>query len=208
PFVSHTGRQHLAADFFHLFDALAGRHARLGGAQDRSSGIHVVAADVDGTADLLDVQHGPQRHHLAAVVAYFQQLDTARIVAELAVGLDVDLPGSAEKVEIVDVKGAQKRLKRIKYVLRIDAHRLALIAVKVHVQLRHIGAEYTKEVFDFVAFSRPVDHTLDLLFELADAVVAAVLNDDLESTGRAEAGNRRRRPDRHLRFGNLLLQTG
>src|SRR5262249_25004543 len=188
--------------------ALAGGHPRLGGAQDRSRWIHVVAADVDGTADLLDVQHGPQRHHLAAVVTYFQELDAARIVAELAVGLDVDLPGSAAKIEIVDVKGAQKGLKRIKNVLRINAHRLALIAVEVHVQLRHIGAEDTKEVFDFLAFPRPGDDPIDLFFQLNNAMVAAVLNDDLEPAGRAEAGNRRRRPDRHLRFGNLLLQPG
>ena len=42
--------------------------------------------------------------------------------------------------------------------------------------------------------------------QLDDAQVAAVLDDDLEAAGRAEAGHRRRREQRHRRLGNLAVE--
>ena len=48
------------------------------------------------------------------------------------------------------------------------------------------------------------DDAIDLLLQFDDAEVAAVLDDDLEAAGRAEAGHRRRREQRHLGLGDLL----
>ena len=55
-------------------------------------------------------------------------------VAELLVGLDVDLPGPAELVEIVDVVGAQVDLQRVEDVADRDAQGQALGAVDVEVE--------------------------------------------------------------------------
>src|SRR5439155_4051824 len=143
PFEPHPGGQDLIADPLHLFDALSGGYAGLGGPENGGGGIHVVAADVDRPADLAHAQGGAQRHHFALGVAYLEKLDLARIVAKLPSGLDNHLPGAAEAVEIVDVKGAEINLQRVENVLGIDSHRFALFAIEVGVELRHIGPEDT-----------------------------------------------------------------
>ena len=91
-----------------------------------------------------------------AGVAHLEQLDLVRVVAERALGLHDHLPGAAEPVEVVDVVGAEVDLQRVEDVLGVDAHRLALVAVEVHVQLRHVGPEHGEQVLDLVALAQTV----------------------------------------------------
>ena len=83
------------------------------GAVDRGRREHVVADDLDRPGGVADLGHRPQRHHVAVGVADLELLDGLRIHAEGGVGLDVDLPGAAEAVEVVDVVAAQVRLQRV-----------------------------------------------------------------------------------------------
>ena len=54
-------------------------------------------------------------------------------------GLQVDLPGAAEQVEVVDVVAAERRLQRVEHVADADAERLHLVAVDIEVELRRVG---------------------------------------------------------------------
>src|SRR5262249_54826810 len=117
-----------------------------------------------------------------------------------------DLPGAAKTVEIVDVNRTEKSLERVKDVLGIDAHRLALVTVQIRAKLRHVCPENREEFLDLVALTRPVNDGIDLPLQLLDTQVAAVLDDNLETARRREARYRRRRVDRHFRLGDFLLQ--
>ena len=56
-------------------------------------------------------------------------------------GLDIDLPGAAEQVEVVDVEPAERRLQRIEDVGDLDAQHLRLVAVDIETDLRRVGGE-------------------------------------------------------------------
>ena len=56
-------------------------------------------------------------------------------------GLDVDLPGAAEQVEVVDVVAAERGLQGGEDVAHLDAQHLRLVAVDVEIDLRRVGGE-------------------------------------------------------------------
>ena len=118
-----------------------------------------------------------------------QVLDCLRNVG---VGLDVDLPGAAEAVEVVDVQRAEVDLQRVEHLVIDTPMRLGLGAVDVQVQPRRVGAEAGEQALQLglcsalgrrcrrrrpAASSRPA--------------VAAVLDHDLEAARRAQALHRR-----------------
>ena len=59
-----------------------------------------------------------------------------------------DLPSAAEHVEIIDVERTEVDLKRGEDVAGVDAHRLALIAIEIDVELGRVGAEHRKQTRD------------------------------------------------------------
>ena len=90
-------------------------------AVDRRGGVHVVAVDDERTGVVF---HGRQRadgNHVALGVADLQA-HILRLHAEGYVGLDGDLPGAAEEVEVVDVQSAQLGLQRVEGVTEHHAH--------------------------------------------------------------------------------------
>ena len=61
------------------------------------------------------------------------------LVAKLRIGLNVDLPGAAEDVEVVDVVAAERRLQRVENVADLDAEHLRLVAIDIEIDLRRVG---------------------------------------------------------------------
>ena len=106
---------------------------------------HVVAGDLHRPGGVAHLGHRPQRHHVAVGVADLELPDGLRVHAEAGVGLDVDLPGAAEAVEVVDVVAAQVRLQRVEDVGQRHPHRLDLLPVHVHVELGRAGAEAVEQ---------------------------------------------------------------
>ena len=76
-----------------------------------AAAIHVVAHHHHRAGRFLDPDQRRQRRHAALVVGHLQLLELANLRAETGLGLDVDLPGAAELVEIVDVIGCQHGLQ-------------------------------------------------------------------------------------------------
>src|SRR3546814_465543 len=54
----------------------------------------------------------PNRHHLALVVLHVDPIDVVDLRAVVGLGLDVDLPGPAEEIEVVHVIAAERGLQR------------------------------------------------------------------------------------------------
>ena len=122
-------------------DHLARADARLEVPADGRGRVEVVAVDEDRAADFADVGQRAQRDHLSLVVADLQQIDVVDLVAEIALGLDVDLPVAAEGVETVDVERAEIDLQRLIHVVQRYSQRGDLGPVDVQVELRRGGAE-------------------------------------------------------------------
>ena len=143
------------------------------------------------------VNHRPQRHHVAIGVADLELFDGLRVHAEGGVGLDVDLPGAAEAVEVVDVVAAQVGLQRVEDVGELDPHRLDLHAVDIHVELGGAGAEAVEQADQaglLVALGR---QGIRLGLQGVEVDVAGRLHHQLEAAGVAQAPHRRRPKDEH-----------
>ena len=107
--------------------------------------------------------------------------------AERRVGLDVDLPGAAEAVEVVDVVAAQVRLQRVEDVGQRHAHRLDLLAVDVHVELRRAGAEAVEQADQAGLLVALGGQVVRLGLQRVEVDVAGRFHHQLEAAGVAQA---------------------
>src|SRR3546814_1645208 len=104
----------------------------------------------------------PNRHHLALVVLHVDPIDVVDLRAVVGLGLDVDLPGPAEEIEVVHVIAAERGLQRGKDVIDRHAERLGLLAVDVEIELRRIGGEGREHASQRRILIRSEAHTSEL----------------------------------------------
>src|SRR4051794_36586439 len=113
--------------------------------------------------------------------------------AELRIGLRHDLESSPKPIEIVDVERAEIDLHGLEQVLQWHTLRLGLDAIDFCVELRHVygeSREQSSQAGGLIAFA---DDCLCVLCEGVVALVAAILDEHLESANGPEAIHRRRR---------------
>ncbi len=115
--------------------------ARAGVGVDGGGRVHVVAHHHHRTALEAHRREGRQRHHLAEAVAHLELLDVLDRLAEDVPGLHVDLPGSAEAVEVVDVVRPEVGLQRRADVVDRHAAVLGLRAVDDQLHPGRVGPE-------------------------------------------------------------------
>ena len=121
------------------------------------------------------------------------------------IGLDVHLPGPAVLIEIVHVVGAQVDLQGVEDVADLHAVEHALGAVDVQVQPGRVGPGAVEKVRQPVGVAAPGDDLVAEPLQLVEAQVAAVLDDQLEAAGRAQAVDRRRAEGRDNRPPHFLV---
>ena len=109
------------------------------------------------------------------------------LAAERLIGLDVDLPGSAELVEVVDVVGADVDLQRVEDVADADAQGLALGPVDVEVEPGRVGAGAVAQAGQARRFVAAGDDLVADALQFGQAEIAAILDDELEAAGGAQA---------------------
>ena len=79
---------------------------------------------ITGPLDVADAGHAsPSGTIPPLLVADLELLEVLDLLAEVGVALDVDLPGPAEAVEVVDVERAEVDLERVEHLGHRDAHR-------------------------------------------------------------------------------------
>jgi hypothetical protein len=100
--------------------------------------------------------------------------------------------GPAEQVEVVDVVTTHEHLQREKYVAQRKAIRLDLVTVDLVLDLRRAVVVVRENEAEFGSFARLGQELLQRLRKRLRVPTAAVLQDELESTRRAQAANRRR----------------
>ncbi len=142
-----------------------------------------------------DLDEGRQRDHLAAVVAHLQLADLLGRQAELLVGLDVDLVGTAEAVEVVGVQRAEVDLHGVEYLVDGHAVGLGLLAVDVGVHLRHVDLVAGEQPGQFRIVRALGDDVLHLAVERLVAEIAAILHLHAEAADGAQALHGRWRED-------------
>ena len=154
PLGLHGVREGFVGKGVHQFDGLARADARPRRAVDRRRRVEVVASDHHRAADFAHVGQRAQWYHLLLLVADFQQVHLFDAAAKLALGLEVDLPGAAELVEVVDVGRAQVGFQGVVDAAQGDAQRGSLGAIDVQVELRGVGAEEGEHALQIRAILR------------------------------------------------------
>ena len=112
--------------------------------------------------------------------------------AEPRSGLDVDLPGPPELVEVVDVERAEIDLQGVENVADLNAQGHALGPVDVEIQPRRIDAGTVEQILQSRRLVARGDDLVADALQLVKAEVAAVLDDELEAAGGAQSVDRRR----------------
>ena len=149
PFVAVAGRQRRRRDALHRGERLAGTVAGFRRAVDDGAAVAVIAHHGLRPLHELGLGQRAHRHHAALGVAHVDALDIVLALAKRRVGLDIDLPGAAEHIEVVDVETAQRRLQRVEDIADLDAEHLGLVAIDIEIDLRRvggIGAEHAGEL--------------------------------------------------------------
>ena len=124
-------------------------------------------------------------------------------VAILALGLDVDLPVTAEGVEAVDVERAEVDLQRLVQVGQRHSQRRDLGPVDVSVELRGGGAELRGHADHLRLLFQLADQLVGLLLQRVQPQPGAVLDHQLESAGHAQPRNGRGPEGQHPRVLDL-----
>src|SRR5262249_16950803 len=147
--------------------------------------VEVVPHDHDRAADLLERGHRAQGYHPAAIVAETEPFQVFDLFPERHVTLHVHLPGAAEPVEVVHVQRAQVDLDPREDPGHTAPQHLDHGAIDIEVQPGCTSAEPGEESSQIGVFRALGDGRIHNVLQRIGAVVAAVLDDDLETAGRA-----------------------
>ncbi len=154
---------------------------------------------------------GAERDHLAGGVAGLQAQQVLRLQAEGLIGLDVDLVGAAEAVEVVDVERAHEDLHGLEEVGQAHALRPRLLAVDVGPDLGHADLVAGEDAGQARVLGRVDDDLLDRVVQGLGAQARPVLDLHAEAAELAQALDRGRRIGGDHRVGDLrqlLVQLG
>src|SRR5262249_9357 len=136
--------------------------------------------------------------------------DVVGLAPEVRIGLDVNAEETPEAVEVVDVGTAEHGRQSLEHVVDRHADEARFLAVEIHFDLRIAGIEGGEDVADLGTL---VGRFHELTAEIAELRyterAAAILEQKVETRGRAEAGDRRdveREDDRLRNLGELFCQ--
>ncbi len=134
-----------------------------------------------------------QRDHLAFVIADVDAIDVVYARPVGGLGLDLNLPGAAEEVHVVDIIAAKRRLQCLEDGAQRHPEDLRLVAVDIEIDGRvgrREGAEDAVELWILVRSDKQATQHLRQRLRIA---ALQVLQNVSEAAARAEADDRRRR---------------
>ena len=191
PFEAVARRQRRRRHALHRSERLPGTVTGFGRAVDDCGTVAVIAHHGLRALHQLGYRQCAHRNHAAFGVTDVDIVDVLCAVAKRRVGLDVDLPGAAENIEVVDVETAERRLKCVENIADLDAEHLRLVAIDVEIDLWRvgsIGAEHAGKLGLLVGrHDQSAKHRRDVGGRLA----LQSFEDVLKAAGTAQAEDRR-----------------
>ena len=146
-----------------------------------------------------------QLDHLALVVSDLKLTDVAGVAAEALIGLDIYLPRPAELVEVVDVVRSQIDLQRVEELADRHAQGHAFGPVDVEIQPGRICPGTIEQSLQARRSIAPFHDLVADPLQFREPEIAAILDDELEATGRTQAVDRRRTEHRDDRSAHLTV---
>src|SRR5580658_4749339 len=206
---SHLARHGLPENLFEGCARLIGAEARRGAAVDLGAAI-LVKTHREFRAELrFNRGERRERNVLALVVADIESPDVIRAGAIVAFGLDVNLPLTAEAVEVVNEIAAHESLDGAVDIGKIDALFQYFVTIHFNKFLRNAGQKSGAQAGNLGSLSRRFKKRVHIVREKSNAAAGAVFEDECESTGGANTGDRWRRKTESnscRQFCQLLIQ--
>src|SRR4029079_1090318 len=103
-------------------------------------------------------------------------------------------------IEVVDIVRSQIHLQRVEQIAHRHTERLALRSINIQVEPRGIGARAIEKIFQSARAISSGNNLLTDALQLAQADIAAILNDKPESGRGPQPFNRRRSEYSNRRF--------
>ena len=126
------------------------------------------------------------------MIAHIKKPEILRPRSILAFRLDIDLPLAAKPIEVIDKISTHERLQRLVYFRQVHALLKSSVAVHVYVELRHAWKKRGGHIGNFRTFARRLHELGDIFGKERNVFASAVLKNESESAGRADALNGRR----------------
>src|SRR5208282_4656758 len=140
-------------------------------------------------------------NHRALLVSDVKLTNVSRLGAVLRLRLHEYLPHAAEAVELVDVIAAKQGLQRAVHVFDRNAELEDLVLVNRGKHLRNRRVEHEVHRPQLGPFFRRGKELLRVIPEIIDGFTGPILNEEIDTAGLADAGNRRRQESKSLGLG-------
>ena len=178
---------------------------------DLHGAVEVVAHGEFGPGALLQAGEGAQRHGIAVLVAHVELTQLFGVGPVFPLGLDVDLPLTAEPIEVIDKIAAHEGLQDPEDLA--DVHALLEHFVPVHLDedLGHGGHEGGGDPGEFRPLPGRGQEFLGVFPEKIDIFTGPVFQDEGDAAGSADARDGRGREGKGGalgEFGELLIEGG
>ena len=204
PLVAEALGQRGVGEVLHGGDRLARAPAGRRPAIEGHAAIVVVADDGLRPQRQPRLGEGAQRHHLSLPVADMDAVDVVDLGPVGGLGLDVDLPGAAEQIEVVDVEAAENGLERVEHVADADAQGLHLVAVDVEIELGRVGGVGGEHCPEGRVLVGGEDEPASGCGELGRIAAPKILELVLEAAAGAEPDDRRQVEGDHVGLADRL----
>ena len=211
PLELHAVGQLVSEELGHGGFGLAGTVAGRGSAINFGSGKTVVVHDAIRAVDGIDGNNGTERNHFTGRISGFEANDIFCVESIWRFGLHVDLIGTAEAIEVVNVERAEIDLHGFENIFERDAIGFGFVAIDVSIDLRDVDVETGKEASELGSVIPGLQGGGGFVVESFEAETAAIFDVELEAADGAETLNRRRREDGDEGFldgAELLIQVG
>ena len=201
--VAHLRRHLRGEDFFERLHGLCGAEAGGGAGVDLGAAEEVVAHREFRAGAGLDRGDGAERDHLPIGVGDEELAEIFGPRAELAFGLDEDLPLAAKAVEVVHEGAAHEGLERLVNVVEFDALLEHFVAIHLDADLRNDGQKRGADAGDLGPLFGRGHEGAEISGEEGDVFTGAILEDESDAPRGADAGNRRWRKGERDAFADL-----
>ena len=124
---------------------------------------------------------------LLLAVADIELSDLFGVSPICVISLDIHLPLPAESIEVIDERSSEEGLQSVINILQRHALLERFVPIDFNVDLRDVGKQCGCDSSEFRPFASGREEGIDVLREVLNASIAAILKDKGDSPGDARA---------------------